>query len=79
MESYIPAIISGLISLAVCIINSKTQFNMIIAEADKNIALIQKDIRALSDRVDKHNNLVERMYNLETRLAVMEQEIEDEK
>ena len=79
MEAYIPAIISGLISLIVCIINSRTQFSKVMAENDKNIALIQKDIRMLSDRVDKHNNLVERMYSVETKLAVMEQEITDEK
>lgn len=33
-------------------------------------------IEQLEKRVEKHNNLVERMYNLETKVAVDEEEIE---
>lgn len=33
-------------------------------------------IEQLEKRVEKHNNLVERMYNLETKVAIDEEEIE---
>lgn len=33
-------------------------------------------IEQLEKKVEKHNNLVERMYNLETKVAVDEEEIE---
>lgn len=51
-----------------------------LLEAHKNdtelqIALIQKDIRTLSDRVDKHNNVIERTILLEQKTAVQEEQI----
>ena len=36
------------------------------------IAVIQHDIKALSDRVEKHNQVLERTYDLETRVSVLE-------
>ena len=36
------------------------------------INLIQNEIQTLSDRVEKHNKIVERTYNLESRVAVLE-------
>lgn len=36
------------------------------------INVIQTEIQTLSDRVEKHNSMVERTYNLESRVAVLE-------
>jgi len=36
------------------------------------INVITNDIKTLSDRVDKHNKMVERTYNLESRVSVLE-------
>lgn len=38
--------------------------------------LINYRLAQLEKKVEKHNNLVERMYNLETKVAVDEEEIE---
>ena len=37
------------------------------------IKLIESKITTLSERVDKHNNAVERTYNLEARVKVLEE------
>lgn len=37
------------------------------------INVIQTEIKTLSDRVDKHNNLIERTYGLEKRMDVAEE------
>ena len=36
------------------------------------IAVIETKIDALSDRVEKHNNVIERTYALETKVEVLE-------
>jgi hypothetical protein len=38
--------------------------------------LVNYRIEQLEKKVEKHNNLVERMYNLETKIALDEEEIE---
>lgn len=38
---------------------------------------VKEDILTLSSRVDKHNNLIERMAVAESRLAALEREIEN--
>lgn len=53
----IGALISGAVSLAV----ASWQHN-------KSIALIEYRLGELEKKVDKHNNLVERMYKVETQI-----------
>ena len=47
--------------------NNKNQ-----AVLDENIKDIKDDIKTLSDRVDKHNNLIERMAVVEQKLKNLE-------
>ena len=47
--------------------NNKNQ-----AVMDEKITDIKEDIKVLSDRVDKHNNLIERMAIVEQRLKNLE-------
>ena len=42
------------------------------AEIKGEINVIKEEIKTLSDRVEKHNSTVERTYNLESRVAVLE-------
>lgn len=42
------------------------------AEIKGEINVIREEIKTLSDRVEKHNSMVERTYNLESRVAVLE-------
>lgn len=77
------AIITGSISLIGTIITvtmANRQTLSTLSEqsklADENIkgkiSVIETRIKDLSDKVDKHNSMVERTYNLETRVAVLE-------
>lgn len=77
------AIITGTISLIGTIITvtmANRQTLSALSEqsklADENIkgkiSVIETRIKDLSDKVDKHNSMVERTYNLETRVAVLE-------
>lgn len=43
----------------------------------RNQELINYKIDELSKRVDKHNNIIERTYKIEERLAVIEDDIRD--
>lgn len=81
-------IIPSAITLIGCMINNNLQrakeqhaIEMKIAEInanyDKSTALIKQEIQDLSERVNKHNNLIERMYKCEDRLNIMEHEIKD--
>ena len=78
------AIITGLISLVGTVItvtmaNKQTlatlseQSKLSDAEINGKIKVIEEKIDTLSKRVEKHNSMVERTYNLETRVAVLEE------
>lgn len=69
------AIITGIVAILVCIINNWVQFNKTRQETDKTVALIKQEISVLSDRVDKHNQLVERTYHLESETALLNERL----
>lgn len=75
MESIIVALISAGVTLAVCMINNAYQSRKTQAKHNETIALIKYQLAELSDRVDKHNNLVERTYKLEQKAAVYEEKM----
>jgi len=54
----VDSLITGFVAIIVCVINNKIQH-------DRTMTIIEYKINILSDRVDKHNNLIERMYELE--------------
>ena len=78
------AIITGLISLVGTIItvtmaNKQTlntlseQSKLADEKINGKIGVIEEKIDTLSKRVEKHNSMVERTYQLETRVAVLEE------
>lgn len=69
------AIITGVVAILVCIINNWVQFNKTRQETDKTVALIKVKLDELSDRVDKHNQLVERTYHLESETALLNERL----
>lgn len=88
MESIISALIGGAVAVITCLINNNVQqqrerhaIEMQIAEInanyDKQTALITQQINELSERVNKHNNLIERMYKCEDRLNIIEHDISE--
>lgn len=68
MEGVIAALISATGAVIVCVINSQHQ-------ANATRKLIEYQIEELTKRVEKHNNVVERMYHLEEDSAVMQEQI----
>lgn len=81
-------IIPSAITLIGCLINNNVQRTKeqhaieiqimeVNANYDKSTALIKKEIQDLSERVNKHNNLIERMYKCEDRLNIVEHDIQD--
>lgn len=80
--------IPSLLTLVGCFINNnlqrakeqhaiEMQIAAVNANYDKSTALIQAQIEELSGRVNKHNNLIERMYKCEDRLNIVEHDIAD--
>lgn len=67
-QAVISAIITGICAVIVSVINSSYQ-------ANATRKLIEYKIEELTKRVEKHNNVIERTYNLEQARAVMEEQI----
>lgn len=72
MISIIVALIIGGLSLLGTIYTSKQQHSITIEEVKNEVSLIKKDIKNLEEKQDKHNSLIERVYNIESTLKVMD-------
>ena len=70
MQTILAAAISGAVTLAVCLINNR-------AQAKKTRALLDYRLSQLEKKVDQHNHLVERTYQLEGRMREAAHEIAD--
>lgn len=68
METIIAASITGLITLAVCMVNNHYQNN-------STRDLIEYRLKKLEEKVDKHNNVIDRTYKLEELTALQEEKI----
>ena len=68
MEGSIAAIITGVVTLTVCMINNHYQ-----NASTRN--LLDYRLTKLEEKVDKHNNVVERTYKLEELTALQEEKI----
>lgn len=75
METILCALISAVAAIVVCVINSNVQHQRMMAEMDKHDALQTQRIEQLERKMDKHNNLIERTYELEKRTAVQDKEL----
>ncbi len=75
MQDVIEAIISGVVTLIVCLINNNYQQRRVREQNDKTIALIDYRLDELSKRVEKHNSVIERTYKLERAVEVDEEKI----
>ena len=63
METILGALISAAAAIVVCVISNAKQ-------SSKTTALFEYKINELSDRVEKHNKVIERVYRLEQQEAV---------
>ena len=55
-----------------------TGFGVYVSISNR-IAIIETKIDALNDRVEKHNNMVERTYILETKVQHLEDELKNDR
>ena len=88
METVIAAGLSAIAAIITCVINNNIQrvkeqaaierkIDSINANYDKQTALITQQIVSLTEHVNKHNNVVERLYDVE-KLTVRLQDMVNE-
>lgn len=63
METIISSLVSAGVTLIVCLLNNKSQ-------TDKTRTLIEYRLIELEKKVEKHNNLIERTYELEKKADI---------
>lgn len=68
METILAAVISGAVTMVVCLLNNH-------AQAEKTRALLDYRLSELEKKVDKHNHLVERTFRLEGDMEVVHEQI----
>ena len=71
----IEAIITGAVGIAVCMINNVYQQKRADEQHNTTIALIEYKLDQLTQKVEKHNGVVERLYVVERKLDVDEEKI----
>jgi C4-dicarboxylate-specific signal transduction histidine kinase len=65
------------IALAASVVTALLSFLGVYMSNRKNAALVEYRMMQLEKKVDKHNQVIERTYELEKRAAVIETEIEE--
>lgn len=75
METIIGALIGGIVSLVVCVLNNRSQQKETDARQTEFINLITYRLEQLEKKVDLHNNAVERLYEVEKKLGIDEEKI----
>lgn len=69
------ALITGAVAIIVCIINNWVQMSRTAKVNDKTVALIEYRINELSEKVQRHNNIIERTYKLEENTVLQDAEL----
>lgn len=75
METIISSVISGVVALLVCMLNSHSQKRAAKTQYEETISLIEYKLDTLTKRVEQHNNLIDRTYKLEEMTALQEEKI----
>ena len=74
-ETVVVALISAGATLIVCLINNTFQAEKAEKHHNETITLIKYQLEELTNKVDKHNSVIERTYQLEQRAAVFEEKM----
>ena len=67
--------ITGVVAILVCMINNYCQSKKADEQHQTTVALIEYKLDQLTDKVEKHNNAVERLYIVERKLDVDEEKL----
>lgn len=74
-ETILAAMIAGGASIIVCMISNHFQQKRAEAQHNTTIALIEYKLDQLTNKVELHNNAVERLYEVERKLGIDEEKI----
>lgn len=74
-SAVLTGIISGAVTLIVCLVNNWFQQREADKKHNANIVLITYKLEQLEKEVQKHNMLIERTYDLERRQDIMGEQI----
>jgi len=74
-ETILAVVIGESIALLICLINNHFQMKSVKAKHDETIVLMDYKLTELTKKVEKHNNLVERMYKLEDYKDLIDEKI----
>lgn len=77
MDSIIVGLISGGVTLLVCLINNHYQRAAQDVKHAETITLIEYKLDQLTKQVEKHNSLMERTFLLEEKVKVANHRIDD--
>lgn len=69
-ETIFAAIVTGVVTLAVCLVNNYFQ-------QSKTRVLLEYKLNELTERVNKHNDLVERTYRLEEQVSLTNEKVKE--
>ena len=75
MTALISAGSAAIAAILVAVIQSRAQHNQVLAELDKRDALQAQRIEQLERKMDKHNELIERVYRLEQHTVLTDEQI----
>ena len=75
MDVIISALIGAAGAIIVCVIQANTQHQKQQAQFDKAIGLIEYKLDELTAKVEKHNNLIDRIYKVEQTVSLHEEKI----
>lgn len=77
METIIAAAISAATTLAVCLVNNRSQHAKTTALLEYKFSQLDKKVDKLDQKVDKHNQVIERTYKLEGQMRECQHDIQD--
>lgn len=72
-EAVIVALITGLFSVIAVIVTNISSNRKIQAQLDKQQAVFGEQLKELQRRVEVHNSVIERTYELERKVSVLEE------
>lgn len=72
-DTILTSLITGGVTLVVCMINNRYQLRQTDQKQQETVGLISYKLEELTKHVEKHNEVVKRMFIAEKRLDVLEE------
>lgn len=78
METIAASLISGIVAIVVCVINSRSQMQELTHKLEMAQAVTDTKLEELTREVRSHNNFAQRLPVLEQRVSTLEKERNDD-